>query len=583
MQIVLENPYRVIGVLIGTSLKEQTRQISRLKQYLEAEQEPPEAFTFPKIGNLNRTSTTVTKATSDINLDQDKLTYSLFWFYNGNEITDEPAFNFIKEGNINEAVALWAKITNGKEVTDKNASAFFNLSTLMLNSAIGGVVKEDLLERAIKMRLKYLESDFFDTIKKLSTDDNFKATKREIQLLFLNELKNQLRRIVSFPIGNLTSILTGIAFNAKDEFLKGQTDEPIQNIERKIEDARKKRLANKSQANLIANELYGQVKDGLNQLKIILYGNLKYTAISDKVSDEILQCGIDYFMHYRDTNSDPSAITIELFKTARTLAIGNIAIQRWSENSTELNDWIKDKPERDRIKRVSGDLERLKVLIDNNEQKSETILNAKLYLSSAIPYLTNIKSVYGAFDDFYLSLCTRIASDAQGMCVSEINKIQDTISSTYDQVTKIATMMLLKQKVNEAWDVTTTIGGMDLKSDFRLRYNTNRSSLSSLKSQLINVTPINNYNRPTATYSKPKSSNNSGCYIATMAYGSYNHPQVLILREFRDEVLQKTSFGRMFIKYYYHYSPKLVEQLKDKKQVNYIFRRLLNLFISLIK
>ena len=78
-------------------------------------------------------------------------------------------------------------------------------------------------------------------------------------------------------------------------------------------------------------------------------------------------------------------------------------------------------------------------------------------------------------------------------------------------------------------------------------------------------------------------SKNGGCYIATMAYGDYDNPQVLILRKYRDEKLSKSAFGRWFIKTYYHYSPKLVEQLKNSKRTNSAIRSTLNLIIKLIK
>jgi hypothetical protein len=74
-----------------------------------------------------------------------------------------------------------------------------------------------------------------------------------------------------------------------------------------------------------------------------------------------------------------------------------------------------------------------------------------------------------------------------------------------------------------------------------------------------------------------------GCYIATMAYGSYEHPQVLELRQFRDEILQKTIAGRLFIKTYYFISPKLVELLKDKKNINNFIRKGLNQFIKILR
>lgn len=52
---------------------------------------------------------------------------------------------------------------------------------------------------------------------------------------------------------------------------------------------------------------------------------------------------------------------------------------------------------------------------------------------------------------------------------------------------------------------------------------------------------------------------NSGCYVATAVYGSYDCPQVWTLRRFRDYTLAKTWHGRLFIKTYYAISPTIVK------------------------
>jgi len=75
----------------------------------------------------------------------------------------------------------------------------------------------------------------------------------------------------------------------------------------------------------------------------------------------------------------------------------------------------------------------------------------------------------------------------------------------------------------------------------------------------------------------------SGCYIATMAYGSYEHPQVLVLRSFRDNYLASKKWGNRFICIYYKYSPKLVEKLKNQILINKTIRKILDLFIRFIK
>lgn len=76
---------------------------------------------------------------------------------------------------------------------------------------------------------------------------------------------------------------------------------------------------------------------------------------------------------------------------------------------------------------------------------------------------------------------------------------------------------------------------------------------------------------------------NEGCYIATMAYGDYNHPQVLILRRYRDQVLETSSLGRLIINGYYFISPKIVYLLKGHSNINYIIRLLLDKIVLLIK
>ena len=49
-----------------------------------------------------------------------------------------------------------------------------------------------------------------------------------------------------------------------------------------------------------------------------------------------------------------------------------------------------------------------------------------------------------------------------------------------------------------------------------------------------------------------------GCYVATAVYGSYDCPEVWTLRRFRDQVLAKIWYGRLFIRLYYAVSPTAV-------------------------
>ena len=122
---IKNNPYRTLGILVGASARDVLSRTKKLRMYLEAEQEPDEDFSFPVLGALPRTTESVSEAPAKLNLNKDRVNAALFWFLNCS-IADEPAFDFLKEGNKQSAVATWSKLTSSGEVTPRNYSAFQN-------------------------------------------------------------------------------------------------------------------------------------------------------------------------------------------------------------------------------------------------------------------------------------------------------------------------------------------------------------------------------------------------------------------------------------------------------------------------
>lgn len=74
-----------------------------------------------------------------------------------------------------------------------------------------------------------------------------------------------------------------------------------------------------------------------------------------------------------------------------------------------------------------------------------------------------------------------------------------------------------------------------------------------------------------------------GCYIATAVYGSYDAPEVVVLRRFRDNVLKRNIFGRMFIRIYYTLSPSLARRLKKTTRINHFVKCRLDKFVLKLK
>ena len=348
MKSILNNPYRITGLLVGATAREQDRQVRRLKQYIEAEQEPDEDYSFPILGELPRTIADVENAVSKLNLDSDKMSASLFWFYKGNAITDEPAFEALKDGDIETANQIWDKlITDTKEdgkrfwkpVTEKNYSAFHNCAVLNIVRPNGN------LNNAIAGGIFFLESDLVHNFVSTVADSTYKPNKKDLQLSFLNQLFSDIEYSKKISVIKFVEIVSKLQFSAKQDFLKSFVQKPIEQVERLIEESKTKRKANKAKAVSNGNTLYQQTSENLKQLKSILgTSDIKFSSISDKVANEILQCSIDYFndSQEKDSSSDYAETAMKLAKLADSIAVGNIIKDRIKDSISTLEE-MKDR------------------------------------------------------------------------------------------------------------------------------------------------------------------------------------------------------------------------------------------------
>jgi hypothetical protein len=487
MKSILENPYRITGLLVGVGAREQERQIRRLKQYIEAEQEPEEDFSFPSLGILHRSIEKVENAAAKLTLDNDKINAALFWFYNGNAITDEPAFDALKEAKHEDCINIWSKLIANGVVTQRNSSAFHNLSTIYLCNAINGsVVKAELLEKAVELKIKFLESEFIKDFKSNSTDQTFKINKKELQLLFLNQLNSEIENNGSLNSKAFVEIIDKQEFIAKEDFLKGFVQKPIEQTEKKIEEAKKKRKSSPSTADKTGKTLYDETASELAMLKNILgSNNIKYSSIADKVAEEILQCGIDYFKKYKESDTiNPGKPSMNLLLKAKELSVGNILKQRCHENIDDLQEWIDEKPERDKQKKIEKDFKDIIEILQKFENKSNTVESARLLITYCKPILNNIKIVLGGTDNLYLKLSTKVANIVQHNVIGGVNECLKILDNRF-AIESNGTINYLKITLTEAWAVTLLLGSLDMENEFKIKhYNPNKESLKGLCGQL---------------------------------------------------------------------------------------------------
>lgn len=570
MKLIQDNPYRIAGILANASEREVVRQKSRISRSAGIGRQVDSELDFPFMNTVDRTDlNSVNKAFSGIEQNQDKVSLSLFWFLKANTF-DETAINYLINGDKDKAVEIWDKVTNGKEVTSKNFSCFNNIGTLKLLSNSKDEIKEGL-----EAKIKLIESPSFSDFVHTVADQTYTIDNQKQAEKFVDDVLKQFKG--RYSSSDTLKLFSNCNETTQKYLSQKFTEEPLHNIESQIESTKNKRKTNKSGAYELGLKLFVNCKDDLATLKSLLgTSDLKYKMIADNLAKEVMQCGIDYFKELQDVK-DPSEEGLKLLKYAKSIAVGSQTKERIDSNIGGMEEF-KEK-----------DITQAIMLLKSVKEAYENAYNEIVKMA---------KKQLGIYEEDEF-----IEIGGQRVRMPRLQPIHypfETRTINYSAVEDAAKKSINWEKVIELIEEVIPINSIE-----KIKNTSNTEKINEFKSLVkfiqgkVSYTYANkikylNYwevarkptSSPTSSSSSTTSTSNSGssgCYIATMAYGDYDHPQVIELRKFRDEFLNKSTFGRGFIRFYYKYSPLLVERLKDKQKTNNIIRTLLDQFIKIIK
>lgn len=359
MNSILNNPYRIAGILANSSEKDILKQKSKIKRFSEVGKEISSEYDFPFLSSLSRSSTIIDKAFSDIEQNQNKVFYSLFWFLNLNPI-DNTAIQHLISGNKEKAFEIWEKLSNDKEVNSKNYSAFNNISTLYLL----GHSKEDL-KRGITTKIKLIESENFKDFVHTVADETFSIdTPKQIELL-IDELLTLFKG--KYSTSEAMELFSNCNGTAQKYLSKKFTEEPVHKIEVQIEQCNKKRINNKGNAYKFGTDLYTNTKSELALLKSIVgNANLQYKILADNIAKEMLQCSVDYFNESQEQEKSSNYLeeAMKLAKLAESVAINDATKNKVKENISTL-EGMKDQE----LSQIVEVLKSVKLMYEDNERK----------------------------------------------------------------------------------------------------------------------------------------------------------------------------------------------------------------------
>ena len=441
MNILRNNPYRLLGVYSNSPTKERLANHNRMKAFLKVGKTVSFPLDLPQyLSAIQRTEVSVMDAEAQLTLPKDQLLYAQFWFVKATHL-DEVAFNHLFAGEIDKAEEIWQKK---------------DTASSLQNRIVCALMREDY-RRAVTCAETLYENplysnQFVSAI--LGTDGN--ADIGSLAFRFLDELCDEVGANKLLPFIN------------DDAWESHVEEKAVKSLVDSIQDAiaiAKKSKGKEAEARLNAGEaLRENTRSAFQQLKGFLSAtDLQYQMIADKLGLEILQCGIDYF----NGSDEPEAAhkAMDLQKYAQSIVVGQMAKDRCEENVDILQKIIEALPPSEVLAEDCAIKEELRKYC----KLPDEICYAVTLLNKTKPHLQAIKNKLGSNNKYYLKISTQIVSNALHNLIEEVNATQKQATSE------------TKKALREAWKTTLIMDTFDMEQDFKNnRYASNRSVLKDL-------------------------------------------------------------------------------------------------------
>lgn len=441
MNILRNNPYRLLGVYSNSPTKERLANHNRMKAFLKVGKTVSFPLDLPQyFSAIQRTETSVMDAEAQLTLPKDQLLYAQFWFVKATHL-DEVAFNHLFAGEIDKAEEIWQKK---------------DTASSLQNRIVCALMREDYRRVITCAETLYgnplYSNQFVSAI--LGTDGN--ADVASLAFRFLDVLCDA---------AGANQLLPFIDDDAWESHVEEKAVKPLVDSLQDAIAIAKKSKGKGAEARLNAGEaLRENTKSAFQQLRGFLSAtDLQYQMIADKLGLEILQCGIDYF----NGSDEPEAAhkAMDLQKYAQSIVVGQMAKDRCEENVDILQKIIEALPPSEVLAEDCAIKEELRKYC----KLPDEICYAVTLLNKTKPHLQAIKNKLGSNNKYYLKISTQIVSNALHNLIEEVNAAQKQATSE------------TKKALREAWKTTLIMDTFDMEQDFKNnRYASNRSVLKDL-------------------------------------------------------------------------------------------------------
>lgn len=405
MRPITYNPFRIIDVTAESSEKTLLKQKNKLERFAGIGKDIQDSFPF--LSPIQRNSELIQRAFSDIENLQHRVDHALFWFTNLNSI-DEVALNYLKSGENAKAFEIWQKLVEKSSVSERNLSAYNNLSTILM-------VFPDQLFKGISLKVKLICSDVFPQFIQQVADetvsiDNTIYLKRFLDCIYdtlstdqRQEFLRAAKRYPKLALDYLQEKFTSIPFF--------ELDKALETTESALKEGTQNIL-------FIAQHLAQKARQYLPEIgEVLSFKNPQYQLYAENIAQYLIRCSVRLYNESDESKSEIIKKSIQILELANEFA---------SRESTfaEINDKRDELTEELKLDAISKDLISLTESIKQLNETNPTMEQIKSFINVGKNRLERIKSQLGKASELYINISSAVVNVALGKLIDQVNDAQ---------------------------------------------------------------------------------------------------------------------------------------------------------------
>lgn len=464
MELVANNPFRVLGLSATATSREISKRVSDLETFAELGKTKKYDSDLTFIGGVERGVAAVRAAAQKIEQAESKLFHSFFWFRAGHE-ADAKALSALAAGDHGQALATWDEELS--KSGQKRYSSRLNRAVLKLLLATQGATFDrtnfaDALEDIGFVVDDQLDESVDEVLGAAAVGLNREALWKRV----VDTLVGIAQGLPGQPYGTNAMALVSDCWTFPPstlDYIKTQVTNPVlERVEAAVEASKSRREQAKNASELDASRQFKEAEMLLVELQLILSDeDPRFQTASNDFAEELCNCAIKAYNQFKDLNISAKLIAW----SARMPAFGRVKA-RIAENKETLEGNV----EQARHEKV------LEPFFRKLESTPGAVTEAEAKLGRLKLELATLKVSLGAKSPSYMVASSALAHHILGYVIDVGNAAQESVTK--------GTIKRVQAVMGECIGLTRELLPMDLDEECRERVKTNLEIMEGVDRQL---------------------------------------------------------------------------------------------------